>query len=138
MWKHHDSKSNSHGTAQSIRGSNQTAPYDLGMLYEQGGGVSLWEFHMLASASRLARRAARRASWLIRWACVVLAMSITTTFAELPARLQEAERLLRAGEYDAAHAVLPDLPSQPDDERYRGLMLREGVSTSDERRRLCA
>ncbi len=75
---------------------------------------------------------------LICLACVVLAASVTTVFAESPARLQEAERLLRAGEYDAAHAVLPDLPSQPDDERYRGLMLREGVSTSDERRRLFA
>jgi S1-C subfamily serine protease len=105
-----------------------SAQYDLGMLCERGEGVSLREFHMLAPASRLARIAAGSASLLIRLACVVLAASITTAFTEPPARLQEAERLLRAGEYDAAQAMLPDLPSQPGDERYRGLMLRAEVA----------
>jgi hypothetical protein len=51
-------------------------------------------------------------------------------FAEPPARLQEAERLMRAGEYDAPQAILPALPSQPGDERSRGLMLRTKVALS--------
>jgi S1-C subfamily serine protease/thioredoxin-like negative regulator of GroEL len=83
---------------------------------------------MLAPASYLACIAAGSISSLIRLACVVLAASVTTAFAASPARLQEAERLMRAGEYDAAQALLPDLPSQPGDERYRGLMLRAEIA----------
>ena len=41
----------------------------------------------------------------------------TTAFVEPPTHPQDTERLLRAGEYDAAQAMLPDLPSQPGDER---------------------
>ena len=73
---------------------------------------------MLAPASRCARLVAGSVSWLIRLACVVLVASVTTVFAEPPACLQEAERLMCAGEYDAPQAILPDLPSQPGDERY--------------------
>jgi uncharacterized protein HemY len=83
---------------------------------------------MPAPASRLARIAAESASLLIGLTCAVLAASVTTALAEPPARLQEAERLLRAGEYDAAQTVLPDLPSQLGDERYRGLMLGAEVA----------
>ena len=83
---------------------------------------------MLAPASRCARLAAGSVSWLIRLACVVLVASVTTVFAEPPARLQEAERLMRAGEYDAPQAILPELPSQPGDERSRGLMLHTKVA----------